>query len=215
MKNHLAGFNDSVKPFKDNALFWFNVWVSLGKPRNCTLHNIMKTTKNTYNKNFKQYQKNQNIIKKNKLLNACLNGDGNIFDEIKSLRNTKKRTAKSIDGVSKNIPNHFRGIYKELYNRVNDEKDVDNIDNEIRDKITSNDINEVDKVNSNVVLKAIKKVKAGKGDPLYKFSSDCFKIESLILTEYLTAKFKSLSIHAKNSFLYHLGQKYLSITFIT
>ena len=57
-------------------------------------------------------------------------GDRNLFEEIKTMRKTHSRAAKSIDGVSNNIPNHFRNIYNELYNRVNDINDVELINNE-------------------------------------------------------------------------------------
>ena len=50
------------------------------------------------------------MIKKSKLLNACLNGNGELFKEIKSMRKSKPKVAESIDGVNKNIPEHFRNI---------------------------------------------------------------------------------------------------------
>ena len=195
MNNNLAGFNEEVKPFKDNALFWFNVWKCAGKPTNCVLHNIMKSTKNIYHRSFKKCQRNKNLIKKNKLLNACINGDSNLFEEIKTMRKTHSRAAKSIDGVSNNIPNHFRNIYNELYNKVNDINDVELIKNEVESKIKDDDINEIEKIDSKVVNNAIKKVKSGKNDPIFKYSSDCFKTGSVILNEYLTALIKSFFIH--------------------
>ena len=193
--NNLAGFNEEVKPFKDNALFWFNVWKCAGKPTNCVLHNIMKSTKNIYHRSFKKCQRNENFIKKNKLLNACINGDSNLFEEIKTIRKTHSRAAKSIDGVSNNIPNHFRNIYNELYNRVNDINDVELIKNEVESKIKDDDIYEIEKIDSKVVNNAIKKVKSGKNDPIFKYSSDCFKTGSVILNEYLMALIKSFFIH--------------------
>ena len=41
----------------------------------------------------------KDTISKNKLLDACINGKGDIFEEIKRLRKTNETTATSMDGV--------------------------------------------------------------------------------------------------------------------
>ena len=72
------------------------------------------------------------------------------------MRKTHSRAAKSIDRVSNNILNHFRNIYNELYNRVNDINDVELIKNEVESKIKDDDINEIEKIDSKVGNNAIK-----------------------------------------------------------
>ena len=42
------GWKQFVYPFQDTARFWYMVWKSAGKPVNCELHRIMKTTKNKF-----------------------------------------------------------------------------------------------------------------------------------------------------------------------
>ena len=37
-KNIHAGWSEEVKPFRDNAYFWSQIWKSAGKPQNCELH---------------------------------------------------------------------------------------------------------------------------------------------------------------------------------
>ena len=34
----IPGWNDLVKPFKEDAMFWHSIWISAGKPLNNTLH---------------------------------------------------------------------------------------------------------------------------------------------------------------------------------
>ena len=46
--NEIAGWNESVKPFKNDALFWHSVWLSAGKPINTDLHSMMKSPRNLY-----------------------------------------------------------------------------------------------------------------------------------------------------------------------
>ena len=55
-----------------------------------------------------------------KLLDACLNGGGDLFKEIKSIRKTKQVVANTIDGVAEKMPDHFKDIYSGLYNSVDD-----------------------------------------------------------------------------------------------
>ena len=60
----------------------------------------------------------------------------NIFDEIKKLRKCKPVIANSIDGVTEDIPGHFSGIYKQLYNSVNDREEVLKISDQLETKIS-------------------------------------------------------------------------------
>ena len=53
-------------------------------------------------------QKSEDKIRSNKLLEACLNNDLNILEEIKKLSKRKTDQANSIDGV--NVENHFPDI---------------------------------------------------------------------------------------------------------
>ena len=45
---------------------------------------------------------------KSKLLDACINGNGDIFAEIKKLRKSKPMIATNMDGEKDDIPGHFR-----------------------------------------------------------------------------------------------------------
>ena len=38
------GWNEEIKPFRDSAYFWHQIWVSCGRPINTEVHNIMKKT---------------------------------------------------------------------------------------------------------------------------------------------------------------------------
>ena len=110
----VPGWKKTVKPFRDTAYFWHQVWVSCKKPINTQVHNIMKRTRNIYHYQFNKCKRAEDKIRKNKLLDACLNqgGDGvDLFKEIKSMRKSKSVVASSIDGVNANIPEHFRNIH--------------------------------------------------------------------------------------------------------
>ena len=144
---------------------------------------------------LKKCQKAEKIIKKTKLLDACLNGDGNLFAEIKKMRKTKTVVADKIDGVTEDIPNHFGNIYKELFNSVKDADEVKTISVEVEKKVTIDSLSDVNKVNKEEVKKAAAALKPGKGDPVYSFSSDCLKVESEILSEYTAILIRSFLLH--------------------
>ena len=158
----MPGFNDRVKPFKDTAYFWHQVWKSANCPLNTHLHNIMKKTRNRYHMEFKKCKKSELTIKKSKLLDACLNGDGDLFQEIKAMRRSKPKVADSIDGVSENIPDHFGTIYKDLYNSVKDGDEVKLISEEIESKLNNKSLEDIDKITSEETMKAASKLKPEK-----------------------------------------------------
>ena len=131
----IAGWKDDVRPYRDNAHFWHQVWKSCGRPLNCEVHNIMKRTRNIYHYQFKKCKRAEEMVKKNKLLDACLNGGGDIFQEIKQIRNTRQVAATTIDDVKENIPDHFRTIYSDLYNSVDDEENMAKVSSEVEKRI--------------------------------------------------------------------------------
>ena len=156
----------------------------------------MKRTRNRYHFEYKKCQKAENTIKKSNLLNACLNGHGDLFKEIKKLRKTKKPCSDTINGVSDDIPGHFKSIYKELYNCVEDADEIADIKVEVENKITKEALKDVKKVTPEEVMKASASLKPGKGDPEYTFSSDCLKVDSKMLAEYTAVLIRSFLIHS-------------------
>ena len=140
----------------------------------------MKRTRNLYHYQFNKCRKAEEKIRSNNLLNACLNSsDGSdIFKEIKAMRKTKQVIATSIDGVKENIPDHFKTIYSELYNSVDDAENMAKVKGEVECSVTNASLSDVKLVTPDIVKEAASKLKAGKSDPVYTFSSDCIKVDS-------------------------------------
>ena len=195
-KTIVPGWSETVQPFKEDAHFWHQVWVSNGKPLHGEEHKMMKKTRNIYHYQVRKCKKAEDSIRKNKLLNSCLNGDcGDLFKEIKAIRRTKQVVATSIDGVNENVPDHFKDIYGKLYNSVDDVENMTRVSSEVEEKITSLTIKDVMKVTPEVVKTAADKLKPGKSDPVYTFSSDCIKVDSKQLVILLTIIIKCFLIH--------------------
>ena len=86
------------------------------------------------------------------------------------MRKTKKPCSDTIDGVSDDIPGHFKSIYEDLYNCVEDADEIADIKVEVENKITKEALKDVKKVTPEEVMKASASLKPGKGDPEYTFS---------------------------------------------
>ena len=84
----------------------------------------LKRTRNVFHFQYRKCKRAEELITKNKLLDACINGNGNIFDELKKLRKAKPVVATSMDGVAEDIPGHFRRIFKDIYNSADDSEDL-------------------------------------------------------------------------------------------
>ena len=90
----------------------------------------MKRTRNIYHYQVRKCKRSEESIRSKTLLNYCLSGDfGNLFKEITSLRKNNPVVATSIDGVQKNVSEHFKDIYSPLYNSVDD---VENMTEEMK-----------------------------------------------------------------------------------
>ena len=187
------GWTEHVQPFRENSLFWHQVWKSAGRTVNTILHKIMKKTRNVYQ--LKKIMKSEELIKKVKLLDPCLNGDGEIFKEIKKMRNCHPPVAASMDGKKNNIANHFKDIYSELYNSVDDMENLFELKNDLENRINFSQLSEVSKVTPDIVKQAAGNLKDNKSDPTYSYSSDCFKHAPDKLFQLLSISIQSYLIH--------------------
>ena len=195
--NKTPGWNEQVRPFRENARFWFSVWLSAGKPLNCELHRIMRRTKNIFHYHVKKCKKAEDQIRKQKLLSAVLDPDSDVdlFKEIKSMRKAKATSANKIDDQTEDIEEHFAGIYKELYNSIDDYDDLMDVAKILDSKISNKCAIEVEKVTPDIVKEAVKHIKPNKSDPVFDFTSDCLKNAPDSLFMHFSNIIKSFLIH--------------------
>ena len=156
----------------------------------------MKRSRNIYHLQLKKVRKSEDRIRKNKLLNACLGDGGNIFEEIKEMRKTKKVVASSIDGERKHIANHFSNIYSTLYNSAKDDDEMKDITEKVETLTTPDKISDIEAVTPGIIKEAALKLKPGKSDPTFSFSSDCFKHGPDNLYSVLSSMYKGFMTHA-------------------
>ena len=198
-KSHaIPGWTTFVEPYKMDADFWGSVWVSAGRPQNTELHRLAKYTKHKYHWSINRVKKFEQEIRKSKFLSECLDGKvNNILQDMKKLRGNNSHTPGSIDGLSnpKDIANHFKDLYQEIFNVHNDSDEVKVILDEINANMKPSDIEVVDKIDSDLIRKVVKNLLSDKNDPIFNFKSDAFKKGIDSLCDPLCDLIKSFIVH--------------------
>ena len=184
-----------MEPFKKDAQFWNSIWISAGRPLNTELHRIMKRTRNVYHLQIRKCKKAADVLRRNALLDACINGKGDIFSEIRKMRKSPSSAVNSIDGVSQDIPDHFATLYGRLYNSVDEKSKLDSLFAAIDSQVSQEDSLEIHKITAEVVEAAVSHLKKNKTDPVLTSTSDCLSNSPPILFEYLAIIFRSWLIH--------------------
>ena len=153
-KKNKPGWSSEVHPYRETAYFWHQVWESAGRPLNNELHRIMKRTRNVFHYHVRKLKKSCDIISKNKLLDACINGNGDLFSEIKKMRNSDPMVANTMDGVKVGIADHFKDIYSGLYNSVDDQEELVKLCESVKQKVNVHHLHDVRKVTPDIVKEA-------------------------------------------------------------
>ena len=159
-------------------------------------HNLfssMKYSRNQYHFAVRRTQNSLKLIENDKLVSKMNSPE--LFEEIKKVCKEKTSNVSSvIDDIhgSKNITEHFRNIYENLYN---EQDDVDrNFIEEINDKVAGNTAaakNTISLFTADLVKTAVKKLKPDKSDVTGNFTSDCLKAAPDIFFEKLSELFKT------------------------
>ena len=196
LRKSTPGWKDCVEPFQDEAHFWHNIWCSAGRPQNTELHRIMKKTRNVFHYQVRKCRRVENYLRNQNIIENCVENDKDLFAEIRKQRSNDNHEDVTIDGAAgKDIPNKFAGIYKELFNREEDDANI-----ELLSRVIDSDMNEeakveIEKINSEKVKEAMNKIKPNKSDPIYDFSSDFLINAPDILFEQLALILNSFVIH--------------------
>ena len=96
---------------------------------------------------------------------------------------------------AKNISDHFAEIYSELYNKVELGDDFEQICSEVNLEVGQHSISQVDRVDEELIKRALKTMKASKADANFDFQSDCLMNGPPELVSHLTLLIKSFISH--------------------
>ena len=161
-KKSIPGWND--EPFREEAMFSHSLWISAGNPINNTLHNIMKKTRNVYH-----YQIRKKCCRRDKLLNAYINGEGDIFHELKKLRMVSRTVSKPMDGDKKDVSEHFANVYERIYNSVDNKEEMSIMYSRVNKSIYTTSLSDVDLFTNDIVREATMNLKSIRNDLIFDF----------------------------------------------
>ena len=172
----VSGWNEFVKPYADESNFWYQLWLSAGKPSTGDLFINMKLSKRQYKFAVRRLKRCQDKINNEKLANALLNNNEDIFKEIKRIRGKTNSYSTKIDDREGpcNIANHFATIYEDLYNNVALDDKFQKVHDSVIDSVDDSSHFQLQRINQNVIKDVIKKLKPNKKDAIFDMSSDFF-----------------------------------------
>ena len=136
-KKGIHGWNDFVKPYKDESLWWHDVWKSVGSPTTGPLADKRRLTRSRYHWAVKKARKDTDMLILNESAKQLESKSFREFwKTMKRLKGNSKVSSNVIDGIcnEQDIANNFQKIYKDLYNSVND-KDLNDVVSEMNDLV--------------------------------------------------------------------------------
>ena len=196
----LPGWNEEVKPLKDDSKFWYSIWLSAGRPSSGALHSVMVNAKVKYRHAVRKAQKKVNSERASALLAAAESGDKALMAQMKRVMGSKKlkqEMPESLEGAvgESEILDKFQDLYSELYNSCSTKGEMADLLQELKSQVDCRDEGEVAKMTPQVVKRACQRMKSGRLDVSQAFTSDVFQQGPDLLYEHLSIVFKSFLVH--------------------
>ena len=192
-----AGWTEYVKPFCEESKFWSSIWYSSGKPSTGPLYELMRSSKSQYKYAVRRLKRVNDKIQNEKFVKQILKGGANIFQEIRKFRGNSRPCSSRIDEEvgSQNISEHFAQIYGELYNRSPHSDAFDGLCTNIDAEFDENSLDQVTRIDEDLVNKALKMMKSNKKDAQLNIQSDCLVNGPPELVYHLTMMMKLFVVH--------------------
>ena len=94
------------------------------------------------------------------------------------------------------IEEHFAGLYKTLYNSVDEQDTLQDVASIIDSKISNNCKEEIKKITPDIIKEAVSRIRPQKSDPVFNFTSDCLKNAPQSLYAHISNIIKNFLIHS-------------------
>ena len=98
----LTGWNEFVKPYRDDSIFWHNIWRQCGSPRNAVVADVMRRARKEYHNAVRALRLDQHQLHRQKVSQALLNNKNSDFwKEIRKAKGNCDALPSVIDCMSK------------------------------------------------------------------------------------------------------------------
>ena len=117
----MPGWNDIVKPYRDECQFWFQLWCNNGKPHNGDIFQQMKSSKKQYMYAIRRCKRQESQLRYQKMaVSIADNNSRDLFKELKRINSSKRQKICSINNVTdpKQVADIFAKKYDSLFNSV-------------------------------------------------------------------------------------------------
>ena len=90
-----------------------------------------------------------------------IENDNSIFDTMKKKRQCKQTPASTIDGLSDDISGYLASKYGNMYNAVDDQKNLDELETHLENRFDQRSIRYVNRINPDVNPDVFKEIETG------------------------------------------------------
>ena len=149
----IPGWKEMVVPYQEQAEFWNFLWAEAGRPRHGSTFKVMQHTKAQYHYAIRRCKRAATEISNDKLVQSLMNGDSDLFEQVKKTRIQNRECASSVDNQkgSENISNLLKNQYEQLYNQQNSRGDMDELLQNINLNMEDREVKEVEKITPDLI----------------------------------------------------------------
>ena len=194
----LPGWNEIVKPYRDDSLFWHSVWRQCGSPRDAVVADVMRRARSQYHNAVRLLRRDQLNTQKDRAAQALLADHKiNFWKEIRKMKGKNDTLLIVDDGISKegDISELFASQYDDLYNSVSYDSESMVILSNRLDRLIHDTANVGNHINVNDVKRGIDQLKPNKKDGYGTLYTDHFINSNNMMRVYLALLFDSMVVH--------------------
>jgi hypothetical protein len=197
----IPGWKEEVEPFRQQANYWWGVWVAEGRPSTGWLHDTMVKRRTQYHYAVRRVRRRNQEIRARKLFESSMMGDRELMKEMKKVRtggsSGQTELPDRVEGADgeEEIVEKFREVYSALYTSAGTQPGMEALGAKVATLITPEAVSEVTKLTGSVVKNAVTKMKPRKSDVSGSFSSDALLHSPDIMFDQLALVFRSWLVH--------------------
>lgn len=198
-RRSLCGWNERVRPFKQECVFWFEAWKAFGQPREGAVFESMREAKRQYMYAVRRLKRQQRELQSEKFARAlAADRSRDFFAEAKKL-SPRPNPVNLVNGIEDEagIANVFCNKYRALYNSVLSEGDEMTRIAECIESSVSQTPSTVTEhlIDANVIKRGIRKLKHCKSDGDVGYNSSHLLHASDLYFEHLASLFSAMFVH--------------------
>ena len=155
----LPGWQEEVEPFRQQSMYWHNVWLREGRPSQGWLHKTTVLKRTQYHYAVRKLKRKADLVRAEQLFEASLLGDMDLLKEMKKVKSGRGDHVDLPDVVEgangeEEIVERFREVYETLYNSSGSQDGMAQLREHIQSLIGPQSLEDVQKLTGSVVKKA-------------------------------------------------------------